>query len=73
MAPNVEDDETFVHRSRFSMSCTGLLSKSQRLLLGLVILLLVDVIWVLSSELTKVYSIPFMSIFQNFNETIIFQ
>lgn len=30
------------------------LSKSQRLILGSFVLLLVDVIWVLSSELTKV-------------------
>jgi hypothetical protein len=32
----------------------GMLNKSQRLLLGLFVLLLVDVIWVSSSELTKV-------------------
>jgi hypothetical protein len=31
-----------------------MLNKSQRLLLGLFVLLLVDVIWVSSSELTKV-------------------
>lgn len=32
----------------------GMLNKSQRLLLGLFVLLLVDVIWVSSAELTKV-------------------
>lgn len=31
-----------------------MLSKTQKLVLGIVILLLVDVIWVSSSELTKV-------------------
>jgi hypothetical protein len=35
-------------------SVGGMLNKSQRLLLGLFVLLLVDVIWVSSSELTKV-------------------
>jgi hypothetical protein len=35
-------------------SIGGMLNKSQRLLLGLFVLLLVDVIWVSSSELTKV-------------------
>lgn len=35
-------------------SASGMLTKSQRLLLGLFVLLLVDVIWVSSSELTKV-------------------
>ena len=35
-------------------SASGMLNKSQRLLLGLFVLLLVDVIWVSSSELTKV-------------------
>lgn len=35
-------------------SVDGMLNKSQRLLLGLFVLLLVDVIWVSSSELTKV-------------------
>lgn len=35
-------------------SVSGMLNKSQRLLLGLFVLLLVDVIWVSSSELTKV-------------------
>lgn len=39
------------------MSWTSLLTKSQRLILGLLVLLLVDVIWVLSSELTKVSNI----------------
>ncbi|XP_063226128.1 solute carrier family 35 member F5 isoform X2 [Bacillus rossius redtenbacheri] len=34
-------------------SVSGMLNKSQRLLLGLFVLLLVDVIWVSSSELTK--------------------
>ncbi|XP_054278091.1 solute carrier family 35 member F5 [Macrosteles quadrilineatus] len=34
-------------------SASGMLNKSQRLLLGLFVLLLVDVIWVSSSELTK--------------------
>lgn len=37
-----------------SGSTGGILTKSQRLILGLMILLLVDVIWVSSSELTKV-------------------
>jgi predicted ferric reductase len=35
-------------------SVDGMLNKSQRVLLGLFVLLLVDVIWVSSSELTKV-------------------
>lgn len=35
------------------LSLAGMLNKSQRLLLGLFVLLLVDVIWVSSSELTK--------------------
>lgn len=35
-------------------SVSGMLNKTQRLLLGLFVLLLVDVIWVSSSELTKV-------------------
>lgn len=35
-------------------SVERMLNKSQRLLLGLFVLLLVDVIWVSSSELTKV-------------------
>lgn len=34
-------------------SVSGMLNKSQRLLLGLFVLLLVDIIWVSSSELTK--------------------
>lgn len=36
-----------------SSSIGGMLNKSQRLLLGLFVLLLVDIIWVSSSELTK--------------------
>lgn len=35
-------------------SVSGMLNKTQRLLLGLFVLLLVDIIWVSSSELTKV-------------------
>jgi len=34
----------------------AMMNKSQRLILGLLILLLVDIIWVSSSELTKVRS-----------------
>lgn len=49
------EEETVVHTypSLSFVSCTSLLSKSQRLLLGLLLLLFVNVIWVLSSELTK--------------------
>ena len=56
MAVALNEDETVVHTypSLSTMSCTSLLSKSQRLLLGLLLLLFVNVIWVLSSELTKV-------------------
>ena len=59
MAVAMSDDETTVHtfNSMSVVSCTSLLSKSQRLLLGLLVLLFVDVIWVLSSELTKVFII----------------
>nr|CAH0108781.1 unnamed protein product [Daphnia galeata] len=54
MAVALSEDETIVVPSSLSfISCTSLLSKSQRLLLGLLLLLFVDVIWVLSSELTK--------------------
>jgi len=55
MAVALNEDETVVHTypSLSTMSCTSLLSKSQRLLLGLLLLLFVNVIWVLSSELTK--------------------
>lgn len=55
MAVALEDDTTIVTipSSLSFVSCTSLLSKSQRLLLGLLVLLFVDVIWVLSSELTK--------------------
>lgn len=48
-------------------SMSGMLTKSQRLLLGLFVLLVVDVIWVASSELTKfiyineAYKKPFFS------------
>jgi hypothetical protein len=35
---------------------TVIMNKSQRLILGLSVLLLVDVIWVSSSELTKVHN-----------------
>ena len=53
MAVALLEDETIV-RTVPSLSCTSLLSKSQRLLFGLLLLLFVDVIWVLSSELTEV-------------------
>lgn len=36
-------------------SLGAMLNKNQRLFLGLFVLLLVDIIWVSSSELTKVY------------------
>ena len=55
MAIAFPDDVAVVNAApSISMTCTGLLTKSQRLLLGLLVLLLVDVIWVLSSELTEV-------------------
>lgn len=43
----------------------AMMNKSQRLVLGLLILLLVDIIWVSSSELTKVRS-SFLSFRHNF-------
>ena len=47
MAVALSEDETIVVPSSLSfISCTSLLSKSQRLLLGLLLLLFVDVIWV---------------------------
>jgi hypothetical protein len=50
MAVALSDDETIVVPSSLSfISCTSLLSKSQRLLLGLLLLLFVDVIWVTRS------------------------
>jgi len=56
MAVALNDDDTVIrtYSSLSLVSCTSLLSKSQRLLLGLLLLLCVNVIWVLSSELTKV-------------------
>lgn len=55
MAVVLEDDTVVTIPSSLTfVSCTSLLSKSQRLLLGLLVLLFVDIIWVLSSELTKV-------------------
>lgn len=55
MAVALNDDDTVIrtYSSLSLVSCTSLLSKSQRLLLGLLLLLCVNVIWVLSSELTK--------------------
>lgn len=41
------------HRA-MDISIGSMLTKTQRLILGLFVLLLVDVIWVSSSELTKV-------------------
>ena len=48
------DTATVIPSSLSFISCTSLLTKSQRLLLGLLVLLCVDFIWVASSELTKV-------------------
>lgn len=60
MAIAFPDDVAVVNAApSISMTCTGLLTKSQRLLLGLLVLLLVDVIWVLSSELTEVWYLAF--------------
>lgn len=44
-----------------------MLNKTHRLLLGIVVLILVDIIWVSSSELTKVFKIQFIFIFPNKN------
>lgn len=55
MAVAVSGDETIIIPSSLSfVSCTSFLSKSQRLLLGLLVLLFVDVIWVIEIQKFKV-------------------